>query len=65
MAPSTLLIQPERPLRNSVAFLVSVILTRLALGLAVFKKWGGQADYDAYKAATPVLVLRPPRRTVR
>ena len=25
------------------------------------KKWGGQADYEAYKAKTPVLVLRPPR----
>ena len=23
--------------------------------------WGGQADYEAYKAATPVLVPRPPR----
>ncbi len=25
------------------------------------KKWGGQPDYEAYKAATPSLVLRPPR----
>ncbi|MEM8708199.1 MAG: DUF1295 domain-containing protein [Actinomycetota bacterium] len=25
------------------------------------KKWGGQEDYEAYKARTPVLVLRPPR----
>ena len=25
------------------------------------KKWGGQPDYEAYKAKTPVLVLRPPR----
>ncbi len=25
------------------------------------KKWGGQADYEEYKAKTPVLVLRPPR----
>lgn len=25
------------------------------------KKWGGQGDYEAYKAKTPVLVLRPPR----
>jgi steroid 5-alpha reductase family enzyme len=24
--------------------------------------WGGQADYEAYKARTPVLVLWPPRR---
>ena len=29
------------------------------------EKWGGQADYEAYKAATPVLVPRPPRRTPR
>ncbi len=25
------------------------------------KKWGGQADYEAYKASTPVLIPRPPR----
>lgn len=25
------------------------------------EKWGGQADYEAYKAATPVLIPRPPR----
>jgi len=25
------------------------------------KRWGGQDDYEAYKAKTPVLVLRPPR----
>lgn len=25
------------------------------------KKWGGQPDYEAYKAKTPVLMLRPPR----
>ena len=29
------------------------------------EKWGGQADYEAYKAATPVLVPWPPRRTAR
>ena len=29
------------------------------------EKWGGQADYEAYKAATPVLLPRPPRRTAR
>ncbi len=26
------------------------------------KKWGGQADYEAYKANTPVLIPRPPSR---
>ncbi len=25
------------------------------------EKWGGQPDYEQYKAATPVLLLRPPR----
>ncbi|QIT55998.1 DUF1295 domain-containing protein [Aquisalimonas sp. 2447] len=29
------------------------------------EKWGGQADYEAYKASTPVLVPRPPRRAAR
>lgn len=29
------------------------------------EKWGGQADYEAYKASTPVLVPRPPRRALR
>lgn len=28
-------------------------------------RWGGQADYEAYKAATPVLIPRPPRRSAR
>jgi len=26
------------------------------------KKWGGQADYEAYKASTPVLIPRPPEK---
>ena len=29
------------------------------------ERWGGQADYEAYKATTPALVPRPPRRTER
>ena len=29
------------------------------------EKWGGQADYEAYKAATSVLLPRPPRRPAR
>ena len=24
-------------------------------------RWGGQDDYEAYKASTPVLVLKPPK----
>lgn len=27
------------------------------------RRWGGQPDYEAYKAHTPVLMLRPPRQT--
>ncbi len=43
---------------------VTVLLTRIS-GLPMLerradKKWGGQPDYEAYKANTPVLVLRPP-----
>jgi steroid 5-alpha reductase family enzyme len=26
------------------------------------EKWGGQPDYEAYKATTPVLVPRPPKK---
>lgn len=26
------------------------------------KKWGGQAEYEAYKANTPVLIPRPPKK---
>jgi steroid 5-alpha reductase family enzyme len=44
---------------------VTILLTRVS-GLPMLearadKKWGGQADYEAYKSSTPVLVLRPPR----
>jgi len=28
---------------------------------AADKKWGGQADYERYKAATSVLIPLPPR----
>jgi steroid 5-alpha reductase family enzyme len=44
---------------------VTILLTRVS-GLPMLearadKKWGGQADYEAYKSSTPVLVPRPPR----
>ena len=44
---------------------VTLLLTRVS-GVPLLEKkadatWGGQADYEAYKAATPVLVPRPPR----
>jgi steroid 5-alpha reductase family enzyme len=45
---------------------VFVLLTRVS-GIPLLEKkadrtWGGQAEYERYKAQTPVLVLRPPRR---
>ncbi len=44
---------------------VTVLLTRVS-GLPMLEKradekWGGQPDYEAYKASTPVLIPRPPR----
>lgn len=44
---------------------VYVLLTRIS-GLPMLerradKRWGGRDDYEAYKAATPVLIPRPPR----
>jgi steroid 5-alpha reductase family enzyme len=44
---------------------VTLLLTRVS-GVPMLEKradreWGGQPDYEAYKAATPVLVPRPPR----
>ncbi len=44
---------------------VFVLLTRVSgiplLERRADKKWGGQADYEEYKAKTPILTLRPPR----
>jgi steroid 5-alpha reductase family enzyme len=44
---------------------VTVLLTRVSgvpmLESKADRTWGGQPDYEAYKAATPVLVPRPPR----
>ena len=45
---------------------VFLLLTR-ASGIPILEKradekWGGQADYEAYKARTSVLVPRPPRK---
>jgi len=44
---------------------VYLLLTR-ASGVPLLEtradaRWGGQQDYEAYKAATPVLMMRPPR----
>ncbi len=43
---------------------VFLLLTRIsgvpALERGADRKWGGQADYEAYKAATPVFFPRPP-----
>lgn len=44
---------------------VYLLLTRVSgvpmLEASSDKKWGGQADYDSYKANTPVLMMRPPK----
>ena len=43
---------------------VFILLTRISgvplLERRADKKWGGQPDYEAYKARTPELILRPP-----
>ncbi len=44
---------------------VTLLLTRVSgvplLEARADKKWGGQPDYEAYKARTPVLIPLPPR----
>ncbi len=44
---------------------VYLLITRVSgvpmLEKSADKKWGGDADYEAYKARTPVLMLRPPK----
>lgn len=45
---------------------VTLLLTRVS-GIPLLERkadatWGGQPDYEAYKAATPALVPRPPRQ---
>lgn len=44
---------------------VYVLLTKISgiplLERRADQKWGGQPDYEQYKANTPVIVLRPPR----
>jgi steroid 5-alpha reductase family enzyme len=43
---------------------ITLLLTRISgvpmLERRADEKWGGQADYEAYKARTSILVLRPP-----
>ncbi len=44
---------------------ITVLLTRISgvpmLEQRADEKWGGQVDYEAYKANTPVLIPRPPK----
>ncbi len=44
---------------------VTLLLTRISgvpmLEKRADEKWGGQEDYEAYKARTPVLIPRPPK----
>jgi steroid 5-alpha reductase family enzyme len=48
---------------------VAVLLTRVSgvpmLEKRADEKWGGQEDYEAYKARTPVLIPRPPTTRAR
>jgi hypothetical protein len=41
------------------------LLTRISgipiLARQADEKWGGQEDYETYKANTPVLIPRPPK----
>jgi steroid 5-alpha reductase family enzyme len=45
---------------------ITLLLTRISgvpmLEERADKKWGGQPDYEAYKANTPVLIPMPPKR---
>ena len=45
---------------------ITLLLTRISgvplLEARADEKWGGQADYEAYKARTSVLVPRPPKQ---
>jgi steroid 5-alpha reductase family enzyme len=45
---------------------VFVLLTRISgvpmLEARADEKWGGQPDYEEYKAKTPILILRPPMK---
>jgi steroid 5-alpha reductase family enzyme len=48
---------------------VTLLLTRVSgvpmLERRADEKWGGQEDYEAYKARTPVLIPRPPSSAER
>ncbi len=47
---------------------VIILLTRISgvpmLEAQADEKWGGQADYEAYKASTPVLIPKPPSGSI-
>ncbi len=45
-----------------VAFLLMRVSGVPMLEARADEKWGGQADYEAYKAQTPVLIPKPPTR---
>lgn len=46
---------------------ITLLLTRISgvpmLEARADEKWGGQPDYEAYKANTPVLIPRPPSKS--
>jgi steroid 5-alpha reductase family enzyme len=45
---------------------VTLLLTRISginlLEARADEKWGGQSDYEAYKANTPILIPSPPKK---
>jgi len=47
---------------------ITLLLTRISgipmLEARADEKWGGQAEYEQYKASTPMLVPRPPKKGV-
>ena len=43
-----------------VTFLLTKVSGVPMLEEAADQRWGGQEDYEAYKRATPVLVMKPP-----
>ena len=45
-----------------VTFLLTKVSGVPMLENAADERWGGQEDYEAYKAKTPVLFLKPPAK---
>lgn len=48
-----------------VIFLLTKVSGVPMLEEAADKRWGGEDDYEAYKASTPVLIMKPPSKAGR